>query len=320
MRRARLAVFGLVLAPSLAPSLMPSWALAQAARAPTESVTVTGARDRQVLDKFVQSFAAPTHLIGKMARWEDGICPITVGLRPAAASFITQRVKGAAVQVGAPVNSKEGCEHNVAIIFTSAPQALLDNIRKKQPWFLGYADNSDQTKKLAAITRPIQAWYLTATKDLKGSIEIDSSKTVGLGLQIDVPCPAPAPSASMCTYFFPNAHAASVTGNHLGDGLRSIFHVVTIVVDPTKLVDYEIGSLADYIALLALTQLNSLDTCQQLPSIVNLLAENCATKSSALTENDFAYLRGLYKMSSNMNLGTQKNEISYQMEQALKGQ
>jgi hypothetical protein len=56
-----------------------------------------------------------------------------------------------------------------------------------------------------------------------------------------------------------------------------------------------------------------------LPSITNLLADKCATKSAALTENDIAFLRGLYKMSPDRALGTQKEEVSYQMEQALKG-
>ena len=53
------------------------------------------------------------------------------------------------------------------------------------------------------------------------------------------------------------------------------------------------GAVGDYIAMLALTQLSSLDTCQALPSIVNLLAPGCAQKPDGLTENDVAYLRGL---------------------------
>src|SRR5471030_948336 len=43
--------------------------------APEESVTVTGFKSREALDKFVKSFAAPTKLTGKIARWENGICP-----------------------------------------------------------------------------------------------------------------------------------------------------------------------------------------------------------------------------------------------------
>jgi hypothetical protein len=71
--------------------------------------------------------------------------------------------------------------------------------------------------------------------------------------------------------------------------------------------------------LLVLTQLDSLDTCQQLPSIVNLLSQGCAQKPNALTDNDLAYLRGLYKMGPDRTARIQQDEIAYQMEQALKG-
>jgi hypothetical protein len=81
----------------------------------------------------------------------------------------------------------------------------------------------------------------------------------------------------------PNARAEAVTGTRLGDGLRSDFYHIVIVADPNKLMEYEIGSLSDYIAMLALTQLGSLDTCQQLPSIVNMLATGCDKKVPCVT-------------------------------------
>ena len=105
----------------------------------------------------------------------------------------------------------------------------------------------------------------------------------------------------------------------MGNGLRSVFDQIIIVADLTKLADYEIGALADYISLLALTQLNGLDACQQLPSIVNLLVDGCMQKANALTDNDFAYLSGLYKMGPDRTSRIQQDEIAYQMEQSLKG-
>jgi hypothetical protein len=285
----------------------PSLALAQGARAP-ESVTVTGTRDRQVLENFVQSFAAPTYLIGKIGRWEDSICPVTVGLRPEAIKFITKRVRDVAAQTGAPVDRHASCTPNLQILFTSHPQVLLDHIRDNTPEVLGYYSNGAELKARATVTRPIQAWYMTATIDLHGYPVVDGKPT-GFGVQIGGP-----------NNFMPNAHVAIVTGNRTGDGLHATFYRVMVVVDPDKLVDYEMGSLADYIAMLSLTQLSSLDTCQQLPSIVNLLAAGCANKANALTENDFAYLRGLYKMGPDRNLRAQQDEIAYHMEQNLKGQ
>src|SRR5205085_4681401 len=121
------------------------------------------------------------------------------------------------------------------------------------------------------------------------------------------------------TMTMPHGHGRNVTGSRLGDGLHSAFHHVIIAANPDQLVQHEIGALADYISLLALTQLDSLDTCQQLDSVVNLLAPGCNRPSSVLTDNDLAYLRGLYKMGKDRNIRIQQDEIAYQMEQSLEG-
>ena len=74
-------------------------------------------------------------------------------------------------------------------------------------------------------------------------------------------------------------------------------------------------------AVLALTQIGSLDTCQPLPSIENLMAANCESKTDMLTKNDVAYLRGVYSMSADRRLfATQKGEIVDRMKDALDAQ
>jgi hypothetical protein len=278
-------------------------------------VTVTGTKSRQVMRDFIHGLATPTRMTGKIARWEDAICPVTVGLRPDFVKFINRRLMEIAAQTGAPVNGKTGCGPNIAIVFTTTPQALVANVRKKHPMLLGYYDNSAQLEKLATVVRPIQAWYMTATRDVQGGLQIDGAKPAGVINDMEFPC-------DICgggkIILHPDG-VATTTGSRLGDGLRSDLYNVIIVADPTKLLNYEIGSLADYIAMLALTQLDSLDTCQQLPSIVNMMAKDCDKKTDALTENDRAYLRGLYKMSPGRTLRTQQDEIAYRMEQDLAG-
>jgi hypothetical protein len=293
--------------------LLPTQLAAQPKSA-TESVTVTSTKSRQAIRGFVQSFTAPSRITGKLARWEDGVCPVTVGLKPAFTKFISQRIREVAAQAGAPVNSNAACENNIAVIFTKTPQALLDNIHKSTPMLLGYHDNSAQTDRAATMTRPIQAWYTTQTRDMDGKSEIDQAKHTGMGLRL--PCDACGPNGYI---YVPDADAWHTTGMHLGDGLHTSLYDVVVIADPTKLSDYEMGPLADYIALLALSQITSLDNCQTLPSIVNLLAANCAAKADALTGNDLAWLKGLYKMSPAANLGVQQDEVSYQMQQSLEG-
>jgi hypothetical protein len=56
--------------------------------------------------------------------------------------------------------------------------------------------------------------------------------------------------------------------------------------------------------MLVFAQGSSLDTCDELPSITDLMASGCdrRPKANALTAGDIAYLKGLY--SANMELVT----------------
>ena len=300
----RSAVFRVTLAaPVLALSLTP--ALAQVAR-PSESVTVTGTKSWEVLQDFVTSLTAPARITGKMVRWNVGICPLVIGLRRQAVAFIEARVREIAARVGAPVDTKAGCKPNIEIAFTTTPQELANWLREKHPAYLGYYGSNSQADRLAAVTHPIQAWYATATRDNNGTVQMDEKNVGGGGVTV-------------AGSYFPDAKSYAVTGSRLGDGLSSGFHHVIVAIEPNKMARYEIGTLTDYIAMLALTQLKSLDTCQPLPSIVNLLAQGCGNSPSTLTGNDEAYLKGLYRMNADKNLGTQTDEVAYRMEQELKG-
>jgi len=292
-------------------------AFAQAA-APVESVTVT--QSRAALEKFAKSFTVAAKLTGKIARWERGICPVTVGQQPSFTDQVTQRVKDVAAMTGVPINATPSCKPNIEIVFTSTPQALLDNVLKNDPDYLGYAESSAERDKLATVTRAIQAWYATETIDLNGMRRMDSARRLNGGIAMSnftsMPCTG-CGAANRDPLYFPDATYAKVTGNHIQDGTRSGFNHVLIVVDTYRVLGFKIDPLANYIAMLALTQLNSLDTCQQLPSIVNMLAEGCEQKVDEVTNVDLAYLRGLYKASADKSLVVQQNDIADQMKGAL---
>ncbi|HWU56375.1 MAG TPA: hypothetical protein VN175_12790 [Rhizomicrobium sp.] len=270
---------------------------------------------REAIDQFVTAFAAPTHMTGKIARWESGICPLTVGQQPEFTKFVTQRVKDVAAQAGAPVNNAASCTPNIDIVFSKIPQELLNNVRAHQPEYLGFAGNSAEMEKLATVTRPVQAWYTTQTEDRQGMRRIDSVPPSGQGVGVAAPGGVPGP-----TDYLSNATYARVSGNRISDGVKSTFFHIVIVADINKLKGYEAGPMADYIAMLALAQLNSLDTCQPLPSVENMLAKGCEAMTGVLTAADIAYLRGLYQMNPDrMALLSQKSEIADRMSQALGG-
>ncbi len=253
----------------------------------------------EAIAAFAGAYPAASAKLEKIPRWEYPICPTTVGLPPNYAKFVNDRVRKVAADVGAPVDPNPGCNSNIDIVFTTAPQGLMDGIRQKNPVYLGYYDSSSQADDMAKVTHPIQSWYTTETRDLRGKPTIDSRNTrSGTG--------SAAASSSQTS-----------SGSHLGDGLRSAFFHAVIVADPGKLGDHEVGALADQIAMLALSQPASRTVCYGLPSIANLTTPDCGKPQTALTKSDAAYLTGLYKISLGGSLQGQKDAIAFQMKSEL---
>jgi hypothetical protein len=315
----RVVLFSLGLIASLqgaAAQPAPAFALAP------ESITVTAAKPSEVTIKnFIETRATPTRFLGKMARWRREICPLTIGLGKTYAKYVTQRMRDIAAAVGAPVNADPACKPNIEVVFTTTPQGFLDLVRKNGPVFLGYHDNSGQADALAKVTHPIQAWYMTESLDYDGLPQIDrgdcrsgGSTMNTLPIQVGGDIAGPA---GVIQLNLPCATIMHASGSRLNNGHDSGFYNALIVAEPAKLSDYEVGSLADYIAMMALSQAASLDSCQELPSISNLLAKGCASAASKITDGDLAYLQGLYRVPTGYSLGAQHDEMLYQMKKTL---
>jgi len=295
------------------------WLLLIAAAAPvaaqtamtTENVTVTGTR--RAFHAFAQSFVSPTAVTGKIARWEHGICPIVAGQNEKYARFISQHLQYVALAVGAPVNKDASCKPNIEIVFTTTPQDLLDAVAKDDQHYLGYFESVAQKKALATVTRPIQAWYATESTDLRGMARLDTGRsvvggtTVGNFNALTVPLGDQVQNASANLTDMPAFF--HVTGDRLNDGVHTGFRHVLIVIDSAKLAGQDIVPLADYISLLALSQLAP-NACQDLPSIANRMAPDCRHEApDSLTQYDLAYLEGLYHMASGRPMMVQLSEI-----------
>lgn len=273
-----------------------------------ENVIVTAPRQRpeKALDNFIIAHAAPSPALGKISRWHVGICPLTLGLSAKLNRYVTERIVRVAMTAGARLDSREPCRPNILVIATPQPQELLDFVRTKRPALLGFHYKA-RAAKLATMTLPIQAWYGTATEDFRGFLSADlPSMSYDMG--------------SMAGDIFDGG--IHVSGDRMGDGLKSQFTTAVIVVDTNKIAGQEIGPLSDYIAMLALSQGQYYDTCQDIPTITNLMAPNCASaemKPGAITDIDVTYLRGLYRMNPNLHYRGQRGSIAFQMKKTLGG-
>jgi len=307
-------------------SAQPALPFSQPKPLPPESVTVTGTKATdEAIEKFEKARAQPTYVLGRMARWTKGVCPVTLGLADKYAKYITRRIKDVAAAVGAPVDGDPACLPNIEVMFTLNPEILMGNVRKTKSLLLGYHHNEREADELAKVTHPIQAWYTTNSQDLKGESFVDTGTcgTGGVTALNSMPNAPPVTADAVANgvvaggFSLPCAVVVHETGTRTGkDGLTSGFFNIIIVADPSKLLDYEVGTLGDYIAMMALSQPSSLNSCQDLPSISNLLAKDCNSIPIWITDGDLAFLKGLYRTVGSSFI-IQQNEILREMRKAL---
>jgi hypothetical protein len=279
--------------------------------APTENVTVDESKraQDQILHDFIKSFTAPSPASGKVARWHGGICPGVVGLPASWNKSVMARVREIAALASARL-AVESCRPNIDIVFTRNPQALLDDVRAKKSFLLGFHD-AVQEKQLATVSHAVQSWYLTQTVDSQGDTFIDDKLHPQGDLYLNNP--------QGIAFQFPNAHVEYWNGNHLGDERRSELLHVLVVVDLAKVDGVRLSAVADEVAMLSLAQTATFEVCQPIASIANLTAPGCDArlKTDKISTSDLAYLHALYSIDPHDLLVQQQSKIAYEMKKSL---
>jgi hypothetical protein len=289
------------------PALPPSTAVApvtvEAGPKPTPKVI-----EKQT-HTFVESYAAtPNGEIEQIGRWRDAVCVQVLGLAAAQSAAIKARIEEVATEVGlhAP---KPGCTADVEIVFSDNPQGVMDKVAKEREYLLGYYHRHDHDR-LKKVTRPIQAWYVTATYggggDVAGALFGGASNMQVHEEVIDDPENS-APTSCGDNRFFSKC-------------LESVFKNVFIVADSRSLAGKDTGMVADYLAMLALSQPNSLDACAALSSVLDVFAPSgCGGREppDGFTRSDAAYLTALYAADGEGRKTQEQTDISTRMARIL---
>jgi hypothetical protein len=238
-------------------------------------------------------------VLGGLARWRGGrpesICPLTLGLDPGYNAFVTARLRELATYVGAPVQADLHCKDNVRIIFTTEPQKLMARVLEWASGSLGVRYLHETRKQLALSgTHAIQGWYVTAGGG-------------GAVLNADAGLLGPVDLLAVWPLVIP-------TGLHGGGGFSGIVSVI-LVIDTTKVAGQTIGTIADYISMLALSVVQSPDHCDPLPSILDLMSSTCSAREApaAMTAGDLAFLKALYYHNTGLGPSLSRDDIQMNM-------
>lgn len=274
-------------------------------------------------ETFVRTYAAPTVVLDQYARWRGPVCVLVTGLVPDEAAIVASRIDDVAKALGLKVG-RPGCRANIEIVFTDQPQGLLDSVARRRDWMLGYHYPS-QTKALKTVTRPVQAWYMTAS--LGGganNVELAFANTdavagtgggsCGCSGGVGIP---DGDVGRMETPDTPEVQPPNGCGDSRFSSCRSSwFENVLVVVDSRRLRGQTLGPVTDYLAMLALSQPRSLDGCMVLPSVIDLFAPAaCPGRDppDGLTPTDAAYLTALYAADPESKKMGQQSEMAAQM-------
>ncbi|HEY2051392.1 MAG TPA: hypothetical protein VGH03_18795 [Caulobacteraceae bacterium] len=279
-------------------------------------------------DGFVRARTIVTK-IDRVARWRAPICPVVDGLPPQMNAAINARVREIAVAAGAPV-AKAGCApNNVEIEFTGHPQALI-SLAQKRNWILPGYHFASQDKKVGEMSRPIQAWYVTATRSyalgtaaaavtIGGGTNARSSAAGGLTAEAGNNA-AQSGAVGVAVIDDPLGQTpGGEPGTRLNDTLSSEFANVLVIVDQAKVAGASTQAIADYVAVMALSQISDLDDCNELPSVLDLLAKGCAPPRTPemLTASDLAYLKALYGTETRLEASFSRGAMTTRLAQSL---
>jgi hypothetical protein len=289
----------------------PATSAAAAAANTVGGVTVTAPQKPDLLINPASQFVRehlPEGISEQYPRFRDDICVTVVGLPPEFDAFVAKRIADLAVQVHAPLAKAADCVPNVHVIFTPQPQAQIADIAKRRDILIGFHFTSQQ-KLSTTFSRPIQAWYVTRTRDTTGNS----------WLEIANPCHASPPGtpSGPCGER-PMGRAGSRLGNDMS---AEVVHAL-ILADANKVAGEKIDAVADYIAVLALAKWQGLERCNAVPTILNLMAEGCdpTTAPDAMTEADVGLLTGLYAVDPRETGSQQRMSMASRMQAGAKAE
>jgi hypothetical protein len=261
-----------------------------------QEVTVTAARLRQRISKFVNQIATLENAEG-IPRWNEPVCPQESGLPREEGEWVLSRFVEVARAAGVPMGSPH-CRPNLYIVASSDPEVLLRRTKANNANRIAmFGDATPYViNQFIETPRSVRVWYGSNTRGASG--EIVSAGVLG-GLE-----PTDKPSVNVLQG--PSRLRANVVWS---------FSLVVEVADQTRLQGLTLGQFADYMAMVGLAEIKPGAHLGDAPSILKLFDGSPRAAPPGLTDWDRAFLKSLYATDQVSKL--QKGQIGNAMVREL---
>ncbi|WP_269218908.1 hypothetical protein [Brevundimonas vesicularis] len=245
---------------------------------------------------FVAAVSAPFPQ-ATLARWNQAICPAVVNLERGLSSIISDRLRDEARSLRVRVGDR-ACRANVIIVATDAAdltaQGLVrDDFRTFHPGDSGTDLGRSALRRFQNSDAAVRWWHVAMP------VSDDTGK---LAIALDGEAP-PVVADRVVT--------------RLRANIRYDMAWVIIVIDVTKTAQVPASSLADYIAMVALAQIDPQADFTAHDTVLKLFAPGAALHG--MTEWDHSYLSALYDADANAaNFASQKDDMERSLADGLR--
>jgi hypothetical protein len=239
-----------------------------------DDVVVEGRQLETLVRNFVTEVSQPANNRG-LARWNRPICVGAVNLRNDVGQYVVDRISDLAreleVEAGEP-----GCRPNVLIVAADDGAALASALVEDRPRNFDLRHNGTDAgtrafRNFRTGDQPVRWWQI--------SMPINSENGERA---VRLPGDEQPPRIRVFS-------ASRLRTQIRDDMVRSI-----IIVDVERLGGANLVQLADYLALVALAQVDAEADTSAFPTILNLFADP-ASAPAGLTDWDRSYLTALYE-------------------------
>lgn len=274
---------GLVLTLALWSGAVPAQAVPQTPAAQTSAaqrsnqlgeVVVEGRQLEALIRNFVTDVSQPANNRG-LARWNGPVCVGAVNLRSEVGQYVIDRISDVAreleVEAGEP-----GCRPNVLIVAAVDGAGLASALVEDRPRNFDLRHNGTDAgtrafRNFRTGDQPVRWWQISMP------INSDNGERA-----VRLPGDEQPPRIRVVS-------ASRLRTQIRDDMVRSV-----IIVDVDRLAGASLAQLADYLALVALAQVDAEADTAPYPTILNLFADP-ASAPAGLTEWDRSYLTALYE-------------------------
>lgn len=219
-------------------------------------------------------------------RWNTPICILVAGMSAVSAGAVSDRISQISIAAGAPL-ARAPCQPNFIVVASTDPDRILDAWYARDQGLFGDATPAQIHQFLQrSRSRPVRVWY-----------NIDPGRKAGMRNGHFVPSATQADSSVFL-------------GNAVVD-----FSSVFAIIDTHRTEHVALTQLADYLAMMGLTDVDPEADLGGAPTILRLFAPAQDGALSGLSNWDTAFLKALYH--SNAASRTQRFEIEQRVNQAI---